>query len=62
LLDESNQNTVNFKQFAWCIGVTCKSDLADKLLLFYKLHLPPALPDSEMDNSTEASEPDPKDG
>ncbi|KAF6041305.1 TBC1D8 [Bugula neritina] len=61
LLDESNQNTVNFKQFAWCIGVTCKSDLADKLLLFYKLHLPPALPDSEMDNSTEASEPDPKD-
>lgn len=33
------------------MGVTCKSDLADRLLLFYKLHLPPALPDSELENA-----------
>lgn len=51
LLDEQGQQTINFKQFAWCTSVTCKSDLADRLLLFYKLHLPPALPDSELDTA-----------
>ncbi|XP_067937968.1 TBC1 domain family member 9-like [Watersipora subatra] len=53
LLDEVGLQTINFKQFAWCMSVTCKSDLADRLLLFYKLHLPPALPDSELELADE---------
>ena len=42
-------NMVNFKEFAWVIGVMCNADLAERLRLLYQLHQPPALLSTDRD-------------
>lgn len=44
---------INFKEFAITLGIVCRGDLHERLKLIYRLHLPPALPLSELEeNST----------
>jgi len=38
---------VNFRDFVWLMGIMCQSDMIDRLKLMYRLHLPPALLDTE---------------
>ncbi|XP_070566267.1 TBC1 domain family member 9-like isoform X3 [Ptychodera flava] len=59
LLDENQEGSINFKQFTWVISCMCKGELAERLKLLYKLHLPPALLPEDLespntnDNKTE---------
>ena len=43
LLDTNKDNMIDFRDFAWFMGVVCVGDVADRLKLLYRLHLPPAL-------------------
>ena len=40
---------INFKEFAITLGVICRGDLHERLKFIYRLHLPPALPLSELE-------------
>ncbi|XP_013413337.1 TBC1 domain family member 9 isoform X1 [Lingula anatina] len=49
LMDTNSDNLINFKEFAWCLGVVCKGTLEEKVRLLYRLHQPPALRDTDDD-------------
>jgi hypothetical protein len=42
---------INFKEFAITLGVICRGDLHERLKFIYRLHLPPALQLSELEES-----------
>ncbi|ELT95953.1 hypothetical protein CAPTEDRAFT_186677 [Capitella teleta] len=50
LLDSNADNMINFRDFAWFLGVCCRGDLAERLKLLYRLHLPPCLLDTDKDD------------
>ena len=43
LLDSNHDNMINFRDFVVGLGIQCRADLPARLLLMYRLHLPPAL-------------------
>ena len=49
LLDSNKDNMINFRDFAWFLGVSCRADLPERLKLLYRLHLPPAYLDTDKD-------------
>jgi hypothetical protein len=51
LLDSNNDNMINFRDFAWFLGVCCRGDLPERLKLLYRLHLPPCLLDTDKDET-----------
>ncbi|XP_064634250.1 TBC1 domain family member 9B-like isoform X3 [Lineus longissimus] len=50
ILDENKDNMINFKEFAWCMGVMNLADLPERAKLLYRLHLPPALLPSDIED------------
>ncbi|KAK2144685.1 hypothetical protein LSH36_737g04030 [Paralvinella palmiformis] len=49
LLDRDGDNMINFRDFSWLLGVICKAELPERMKLFYRLHIPPALLDTDKD-------------
>ena len=47
---------INFKEFAITLGIICRGDLHERLKFIYRLHLPPALPLSELEENTTLEE------
>jgi hypothetical protein len=58
LLDTNSDNMINFKDFAFALGVMCRSDLVEKLKLIYRLHLPPALLPTDEEEEPESTKAD----
>ncbi|XP_064601750.1 TBC1 domain family member 9B-like isoform X2 [Liolophura sinensis] len=48
-LDEDNDHMINFKEFAYLMGIICKASLTQKLKLLYMLHQPPSLLPSDLE-------------
>lgn len=42
LLDTRKSNLINFRDFAWILGILCSSDSVAKIKLLFRMHLPPA--------------------
>ena len=42
---------INFRDFAWALGVICGGELVDRLKLLYRQHLPPALLPTDVDDT-----------
>jgi len=58
LLDANHDNMVNFREFVWFLSIICRADMPERLKLMYRLHQPPALLDSELDDSDSPSRSD----
>lgn len=59
-IDTNEDNMVNFKEFVQLLGLMCKVDYTERLKLFYQLHQPPCLLDT--DSFEEDSVASPKSG
>ncbi|XP_029283098.1 TBC1 domain family member 9B isoform X2 [Cottoperca gobio] len=55
LLDQNQDGLVNFKEFITGLSGMYHGDMTEKLKLFYKLHLPPALCPEEAESALEAT-------
>ena len=51
---------INFRDFAWFLGISCRADLPERLKLLYRLHLPPALLDTDRDERDMVEDSSPK--
>ena len=49
MLDRDLDNMIDFRDFAWCLGVIARADMPEKLKLLYRLHQPPALLHTDVD-------------
>ncbi|XP_038052661.1 TBC1 domain family member 9-like isoform X2 [Patiria miniata] len=58
LLDEDRDNLINFRDFAWGLGIMCRGELPERLRLLYLLHLPPALLPEDMESIAGDSQTD----
>ncbi|KAM4621446.1 TBC1 domain family member 9B isoform 2-T2 [Polymixia lowei] len=55
LLDQNKDGLINFKEFVTGLSGMYHGDMTEKLKLFYKLHLPPALCPEEAESALEAT-------
>ena len=56
MIDTDQDGVINFKEFAITLGIICRGDLHERLKFIYRLHLPPALPLSELEENTNLEE------
>ena len=55
LLDASDTGLLTLRDLACFLGIIFKGDTADKLRLFYRLHLPPALLATDLESPISTS-------
>lgn len=56
LLDSRKSNLINFRDFAWTLGVLCSNDAVTKIKLLFRMHLPPAFrPEDKLAIESQAS-------
>ena len=56
MIDSDADGVINFKEFAITLGLICRGDLQQRLNFIYRLHLPPALPLSELEDGNSPDE------
>ncbi|XP_018409644.1 PREDICTED: TBC1 domain family member 8 isoform X1 [Nanorana parkeri] len=49
LLDENQDQLIEFKSFAWCLDIIYNGEMSEKIKLLYRLHIPPALTENDHD-------------
>ncbi|XP_075056336.1 TBC1 domain family member 8 isoform X2 [Mixophyes fleayi] len=49
LLDENQDNLIEFKSFAWCLDIIYNGEMNEKIKLLYRLHISPALTENDHD-------------
>ncbi|XP_068124360.1 TBC1 domain family member 8 isoform X2 [Hyperolius riggenbachi] len=49
LLDENQDQLIEFKSFAWCLDVIYNGEMNEKIKLLFRLHIPPALTENDHD-------------
>ncbi|KAG8587011.1 hypothetical protein GDO81_005541 [Engystomops pustulosus] len=49
LMDENQDSLIEFKSFAWCLDIIYHGEMNEKIKLLYRLHIPPALTESDHD-------------
>lgn len=57
LLDENGDNLVDFKAFAGCLDTMYYGEMNEKIQLLYRLHIPPALTENDIDNHSPLKNP-----
>ena len=55
LLDKNHDNMINFRDFIWFLSNACRADMSERLQLMYRLHQPPALLDTDINQDETAS-------
>ncbi|XP_048388576.1 TBC1 domain family member 8-like [Stegostoma tigrinum] len=50
ILDENEDSLIDFKELVSCLEIMYNGDISEKLRLLYRLHIPPAYNDDDIDN------------
>ncbi|XP_041466902.1 TBC1 domain family member 9B-like [Lytechinus variegatus] len=53
VLDSDHDCLINFRDFAWGMGIMCRGEMPHRLRLLYEMHLPPALTPADLESPSE---------